>query len=79
MDKLQETIKRIRKEMKWSQEDMAHEIGVSLSTVQRWERQGGNPTRLARKEIKRVLGELEDAEGYRQTKVYKYDTSVSVK
>ena len=43
--------------MGWGQEDMAQEIGVSLSTVQRWERQGGQPTRLARRELKRLFKE----------------------
>lgn len=41
-------IKRYREIMDYSQEDAARDIGVSLSTVQRWERQGGRPTRLAR-------------------------------
>ncbi len=36
---------------------MAREIGVSLSTVQRWERQGGEPTRLARRELRRFFQE----------------------
>jgi len=43
--------------MSWSQEDLAREIGVSLSTVQRWEEQGGNPTRLARRELARLFRE----------------------
>ena len=37
--------------MGWVQEDMAREIGVSLSTVQRWEAKGANPSRLARREL----------------------------
>jgi len=32
-------------------------VGVSLSTVQRWERQGGEPTRLARRELKKLFKE----------------------
>ena len=43
--------------MSWSQEDLAREIGVSLSTVQRWEKQGGKPTRLARRELARLFRE----------------------
>ena len=34
-------LKELRKKKGWAQEDVAREIGVSLSTVQRWEKQGG--------------------------------------
>ena len=36
---------------------MAREIGVSLSTIQRWEYRGSTPTRLARRELKKLLQE----------------------
>ena len=57
MEQLIEKVKELRRKMGWAQEDMAREIGVSLSTVQRWERQGGEPTRLARRELKRLFKE----------------------
>ena len=57
MEHLAEKVKELRWRMGWGQEDMAQEIGVSLSTVQRWERQGGQPTRLARRELKRLFKE----------------------
>jgi DNA-binding transcriptional regulator YiaG len=57
MVKLQEKVKELRRRMGWAQEDLAHEIGVSLSTVQRWESKGGNPTRLARRELKKLFQE----------------------
>ena len=57
MEGLAEKVKELRRKMGWAQEDMAREIGVSLSTVQRWERQGGEPTRLARRELKRLFKE----------------------
>ena len=57
MEKLREKVMELRKKKGWTQEDMAREIGVSLSTVQRWERQGGKPTRLARRELKRLFQE----------------------
>ena len=63
MERLKERVKELRKKMGWVQEDMAREIGVSLSTVQRWERQGGKPTRLARRELKRLFQEV-GIEGY---------------
>ncbi len=55
MERLQEKIKELRRKRGWAQEDLAREIGVSLSTVQRWETKGAKPTRLARREIKRFL------------------------
>lgn len=57
MEQLKEKVKELRKKMSWSQEDLAREIGVSLSTVQRWEKQGGKPTRLARRELARLFKE----------------------
>ena len=57
MEQLREKLKELRMKKGWAQEDMAQEICVSLSTIQRWERQGGKPTRLARKELKRLFEE----------------------
>lgn len=57
MEQLREKVKELRRKRGWAQEDMAREIGVSLSTVQRWERQGGKPTRLARRELSRLFEE----------------------
>ena len=55
MEKLNEKIKELRIKKGWAQEDLAREIGVSLSTVQRWEKQGAKPTRLARRELTRIF------------------------
>jgi len=55
MEQLREKLKELRKERGWTQEETAREIGVSLSTVQRWERQGAKPSRLARRELKRLF------------------------
>ena len=57
MEQLREKLKQLRKKKGWVQEDTAQEIGVSLSTVQRWEKQGGQPTRLARRELERLFKE----------------------
>jgi ribosome-binding protein aMBF1 (putative translation factor) len=54
MDKFREKIKALRIKKGWAQEDLAREIDVSLSTVQRWEGKGARPTRHAR----RALGQL---------------------
>ena len=58
MDQLSEKIKTLRKKMSWSQEDLAREIGVSLSTVQRWEKKGGKPIWLARMELEKLFRKL---------------------
>ena len=57
MDELKRKVKELRKRKGWTQEDLAREISVSLSTVQRWEKRGGKPTRLARRELDKLLQE----------------------
>ena len=57
MERLQVKLKELRKKKDWTQEDLAREIGVSLSTVQRWEKQGAKPIRLARRELTRLFQE----------------------
>ena len=57
MEQLKEKVKELRKRKGWAQEDLAREISVSLSTVQRWEKKGGEPTRLARRELKKLFQE----------------------
>ncbi len=55
MERLSEKLKELRRKKGWTQEDTAREINVSLSTVQRWEKKGGEPTRLARRELQRLF------------------------
>lgn len=55
MKVFKENIKEIRTKLGWSQEELAHEVGVSLSTVQRWEQSGTKPSRLAARELARVF------------------------
>ena len=55
MDHLNEKVRALRHKKRWTQEDMARQVGVSLSTVQRWERRGGEPTRLARRELTKLF------------------------
>ncbi len=57
MEKLSAKVKDLRKKMSWAQEDLARQIDISLSTVQRWEGKGAKPTRLARRELKRLFKE----------------------
>lgn len=44
-----EKIKYVRTTLKLSQEDLAHELGVSFATINRWENGSYNPSRLAKK------------------------------
>ena len=57
MEGLDKKVRELRKKKDWAQEDLAREIGVSLSTVQRWEKQGAKPTRLARRELAKLFQE----------------------
>ena len=57
MEYLKEKVKELRRRRGWAQEDLAREIGVSLSTVQRWEKLGGEPTRLPRKALAALFQE----------------------
>jgi len=57
MKQLREKVKALREKRGWSQEDLARAIEVSLSTVQRWEQKDSKPTRLARRELKRLFKE----------------------
>jgi len=58
MDKFQERVRKLREKKGWSQEDLAWEIDVSLSTVRRWEGKGAKPTRHARRELERLFLEV---------------------
>lgn len=55
MSSFKERVKELRQKNGWTQEEMAQVIGVSLSTVQRWEKLGGRPTRLPRRELEKLF------------------------
>ena len=57
MKNLSQKVRELRKKKGWVQEDLAREIGVSLSTVQRWEKKGGKPTRLPYRELMKLFNE----------------------
>ena len=58
MKQLSEKVKELRKKKGWAQEDLAREIDVSLSTVQRWEGKGAKPNRHSRRELARLFEEV---------------------
>lgn len=51
MENIAEQLKALRQQQGWSQEDLARELGVSFSTVNRWENGKAKPSRLAQKGI----------------------------
>ncbi len=57
MEHLSQKLRELRLKKGWAQEDLASELCVSLSTVQRWERQSVKPSRLARRELQRIFKE----------------------
>ena len=47
-------VKQLRGQLGLSQEDMAHALGVSFATVNRWENGQVKPSRLARIQIEAI-------------------------
>ena len=46
-----ETVKEVRQQLGFSQEELAHELGVSFSTINRWENSKTVPFKLARRQF----------------------------
>jgi len=44
-------VKKVRRQLTISQEDLARELGVSYATVNRWENGQAKPSRLARTQL----------------------------
>jgi DNA-binding transcriptional regulator YiaG len=59
-----ETVKEVRRQLGLSQEELAHALGVSFATVNRWENSKTVPSKLAQRQFeqfcahKREQGEL---------------------
>jgi DNA-binding transcriptional regulator YiaG len=47
-----ETVKRVRSQLGLSQEDLAHTLGVSFATINRWENGKTSPSKLARAQFR---------------------------
>lgn len=43
-----ESVKNVRVQLNLTQEELAHKLGVSFATVNRWENGSYNPSRLAK-------------------------------
>ena len=53
-----EKIKQIRLMMELTQEEFAHQLGVTVSTVNRWENNKTVPSRLAVRQIHELMNRL---------------------
>lgn len=58
-------IKKIRDRLGMSQEEFAHRVGVSFTTVNRWERGKSKPSPMAQASIRQLLGENRRLENLR--------------
>jgi transcriptional regulator with XRE-family HTH domain len=47
-ERFPELVKEVRKQLGLSQEELAHELGVSFTTINRWENGKTSPFKLAR-------------------------------
>jgi len=54
-----ENLKQIRKSLRLSQMDLAQKVGVSLMTIQLWERGISRPNETNKIELLRVIAELQ--------------------
>ena len=48
-------VKTIRLELGFTQEDLARELGLTLSTVSKWEQGISSPSPLAREKLEKLL------------------------
>lgn len=62
-------VKTVRKQLQMSQEQLARELSVSVSTINRWERAKSRPSQMAKELFRQFclynnidLGELERAQ-----------------
>lgn len=50
-DNFAKTVREVRRQLGLSQEELAHELGVSFSTINRWENSKTVPFKLARNQF----------------------------
>ncbi len=54
-----ERVKETRKQLGLTQEELAHELGVSFATINRWENAKTTPFKLARKQFDAFCEKME--------------------
>lgn len=52
-------VRALRDALRMTQEEFAREVGVSFTTVSRWETGRGTPSRLARRQLEHLRDSLE--------------------
>lgn len=52
-----ERVKDVRRQLGLSQEELAHALGVSFATVNRWENGKTKPSKLARRQLDQLCKE----------------------
>ncbi len=48
LERMSELVRALRRELKMTQEEFAHELGITVGTVNRWENGRFRPSKLAR-------------------------------
>lgn len=56
---LPQLLKSLRKKLGLSQEELAQKLGVSFTSVNRWENQQTKPSKLARRQIETLCKEFD--------------------
>ena len=56
---LPQLLKSLRKELGLSQEELAQRLGVSFTSVNRWENEQTKPSKLARRQIETLCKEFD--------------------
>lgn len=59
-----EQVKAVRTALNLSQEELAHALGVSFATVNRWENEKTNPSKLAQRQFEKFC---EDKKNLKQS------------
>jgi len=54
-------VKKVRRQLSISQEDLARELGVSYATVNRWENGQTKPSRLAKAQLYAFCERMQEA------------------
>ena len=54
-------IKDMRLRLGLTQEELAHKLGVSFTSVNRWENEQTKPSKLAKKQLERLMAESSPA------------------
>jgi len=54
-DQTGQSIRDLRRNLRMTQEEFAHTLGITVATVDRWENGHAKPSKLARRAIERLV------------------------